>query len=136
MTSRQAKLTGLIAQSALYIAGGVNHFWHSSFYVAIMPTHYLHPLALVYLSGAAEVLCGMGLLLPATRRFASWSIFVMLLVFYDVHVHMVIHPERFPGLPAWALYARLLFQLVLLYWAWFYTRSRALQVKDGSEEIV
>lgn len=123
MASRSVwSMVGLVAQSALYVVGGINHFWHSRFYTAIMPPHYDHPLALVQLSGAAEVLGGVGLLLPATRRMSAWGIVAMLLVYYDVHIYMVRHPERFPTVPEWALWVRLPLQLVLIYWAYIYTR--------------
>ena len=29
----------LVLQSLVYIAGGINHFWHKDFYVHIMPDH-------------------------------------------------------------------------------------------------
>lgn len=122
------RTVGLVAQSLLYVAGGINHFWHSRFYVGIMPPHYRHPLALVQLSGAAEILGGAGLLVPATRRPAAWGIIAMLLVYYDVHVYMVQHPERFSGVPAWALWLRLPLQLVLIYWAYIYTRRQPERV--------
>lgn len=117
------RAVGLAVQSVFYIAGGINHFWHSRFYVNIMPPHYDHPLGLVQASGAAEILGGAGLLVPVTRRLSAWGTVAMLLVYYDVHFYMVRHPERFADVPVWALYARLPLQLVLIYWAWIYTRS-------------
>ncbi len=119
------RAVGLVTQSVLYVAGGINHFWHSRFYTAIMPPHYDHPLALVQISGVAEVLGGLGLLVPATRRVSAWGLIAMLLVYYDVHIYMVRHPERFSAVPEWALWVRLPLQLVLLYWAYIYTRPDA-----------
>lgn len=112
----------MVAQSLLYVAGGINHFWHSRPYVGIMPPHYSHPLELVQASGIAEILGGIGLLIPATRRVSAWGIIAMLLVYYDVHIYMVQHPEQFAPIPPWALWARLPLQLVLMYWAYIYTR--------------
>jgi uncharacterized membrane protein len=117
------RLVGLVAQSLLYVAAGINHFWHSATYVAIMPSHYSHPLGLVQISGAAEILGGVGLLLPLTRRFSAWGIIAMLLVYFDVHIFMLQHAaDRFANLPVALLYARLPLQLVLIAWAWAYTR--------------
>lgn len=115
--------TGLVLQSLFYIAAGINHFWHSRMYTAIMPPHYEHPLGLVHISGAAEVLGGLGLLVPATRRFSAWGIVAMLLVYFDVHIYMARNAAHFAPIPAWALYARLPLQLVLIAWAWNYTRK-------------
>lgn len=125
--SRTLRTVGMLAQSLLYIAGGINHFRHSRFYVSIMPPHYNHPLELVQASGFAEVLGGVGLLVPATRRVSAWGIIAMLLVYYDVHIYMVQHPERFAPVPQWALWARLPLQLVLIYWAYLYARREPRQ---------
>lgn len=113
---------GLWAQAVLYATGGVNHFLHEAFYVGIMPEHYSHPGALVLASGVAEVAGGVGLLVPATRRVAAAGLGVMLLGFLDVHVWMVRHPARFPGVPVWVLWARIPLQFVLIAWAWRYAR--------------
>ncbi len=113
---------GLIAQSLLYIAGGINHLWHYRFYRAIMPTHYDHPLGWVNFTGVAEIAGGLGLLPPQTRRLAAWGLVAMLLVYFDVHFYMAAHPWRFARLPKWALWLRIPMQLPLLYWAWVYTR--------------
>ncbi len=113
---------GLIVQSLFYVASGVNHFRHEAFYLRIMPDHYAHPLPLVQLSGVAEILGGMGLLLPATRRFSAAGIALMLVVFFDVHVYMLRHPGRFPEAPEWLLWVRIPLQFVLIWWALIYAR--------------
>ena len=51
--------------SLFFIAAGINHFWHTPFYVAMMPPYLPAPLALVYLSGVAEI--GLGALLLFRR---------------------------------------------------------------------
>ena len=122
---RPLRTLGLAVQSLFYVAAGVNHFWHSRTYVAIMPPHYSHPLGLVQVSGAAEILGGVGLLVPSLRRISSWGIIAMLVVYFDVHIYMALHPERFTPLPAWVLYARLPLQFVLIAWAYAYARPQA-----------
>ena len=49
----------------LFIAAGVNHFWHTDFYVAMMPPYLPWHPALVYISGIAET--GLGMLLLFRR---------------------------------------------------------------------
>ena len=122
---------GLLVQSLFYIAGGINHFVHKSFYLHIMPDHYSNPEALVKLSGVAEVLGGLGLLVPATRRFSAVGIALMLVVFFDVHQYMVRHPERFPEVPQWILWGRIPLQFVLIGWALHYARKEAWQITSA-----
>ena len=52
----------------LFVAAGANHFWHTSFYVAMMPPWLPWHLALVYASGVAEI--GLGALL----LFRAWQV--------------------------------------------------------------
>jgi uncharacterized membrane protein len=107
----------LVAQSLLYMAAGVNHFWHESFYRRIMPSHYSHPDGWVLFTGAAEILGGLGLLHPKTRRAAAIGIVMMLIGYFDVHIFMLRHAERFPEVPRWLLDARIPLQFVLIAWA-------------------
>jgi uncharacterized membrane protein len=119
---RPLRLVGLIAQSLLYVGSGINHFAHADFYLKIMPDHYAHPDALVQLSGVFEILGGLGLLLPFTRRFSAAGIMAMLVVFFDVHIFMLTHASRFAGVPLWALWVRIPLQFALIWWAWLYAR--------------
>lgn len=89
----------LLAQSLFYVAAGVNHFWHEDFYRHIMPDHYSHPGDWVLLTGAAEILGGLGLLIPQTRRPAAFGIALMLAGYFDVHIFMLRHADRFPDIP-------------------------------------
>ena len=114
----------LIAQASLYFLGGINHFWHPGFYVHIMPDHYAHPEALVCASGAAEILGGIGLLVPATRRVSAAGIILMLIVFLDVHQFMLTHHQRFPEVPLWLLWLRIPLQFALIAWASLYLRRQ------------
>jgi uncharacterized membrane protein len=114
---------GLITQALFYIGQGINHFWHSEMVVALMPTHYAHPYALVLISGVTEILGGAGLLPARTRRMAAWGLIVMLVIYFDVHIFMLMHAQRFPAIPVWVLYGRIPLQFLLIAWAWAYTRG-------------
>jgi len=113
----------LTLESLLYIAAGINHFWHEDFYASIMPDHYTHLRTLVELTGAAEIAGGLGLLSWKTRRHAAFGIVLMLLGYFDVHIHMLRHADRFPTVPRWALWARIPLQFALIAWAAQYARK-------------
>lgn len=87
-----------------------------------MPDHYAHPLALVRLSGAMEIPGGVGLLVPAARRFSAAGIAAMLVVFLDVHAFMLMHAARFPEVSLWVLWARVPLQFALIAWTLLYAR--------------
>ena len=114
--------------SLLFIAAGVNHFVSPGVYLKIMPDYLPWPLALVYLSGFFEAMGGVGLAVPQLRRAAGWGLIALLIAVFPANVHMVIHPDRFPDFPLWALLARLPLQGVLIAWVWW------AAVKRGDRE--
>ncbi len=111
----------LYLMAALYIFAGVNHFWHPDFYLKMLVGFLPYPEALNYLSGIAEIVIGIGLLFPATRRISAWALIALLVAVFPANINMAIHHEQF-GLPATGLYLRLPVQLLLIWWAYVYTR--------------
>jgi uncharacterized membrane protein len=105
-------------------AAGVNHFVSLETYTAIMPAALPAHLTLVYISGLAEVLGGLGLILPATRRLAAWGLVALLVAIFPANVNMAVNnlPMGSGPAPTWLLWARLPLQAVLIAWAWWYTR--------------
>ena len=72
--------------AALFVAAGALHFLVPGVYLRIMPPPY--PRALVYISGATEVLGGVGVLIPATRRWAGWGLIALLVAVFPANIHM------------------------------------------------
>lgn len=114
---------GAMCMGVLYLAAGVMHFVATRAYLAIMPDYLPAHRELVLASGVAEIAGGLGVMAPQTRKAAAWGILVLLVCVMPANVWMVQHPERYPGIPVWMLWARLPLQLPLLWWAWRYTRS-------------
>jgi uncharacterized membrane protein len=106
----------------MFVAAGVNHFANPDFYVAIVPPYLPAPLTLVYVSGAAEVLLGVLLLVPRFQRVAAWGLIALLLAIFPANLHMALHPELFPEIPPVSLWLRLPLQGVLIAWAYLFTR--------------
>jgi uncharacterized membrane protein len=119
---------GLVVMGFFYIAAGINHFVNPKSYLAVMPPYVPWPLMMISISGVAEILGGIGVLVPdgfvfpRTRASAAWGIVALLIAVSPVHIHMCLHPEKFPVVPLWAIWLRLPLQLVLIAWAWYYTR--------------
>ena len=109
---------------ALYVVAGTGHFVATRVYMGIMPDYCPAHRELVLISGAAEIAGGLGVLIPATRRPAAWGLIVLLVVIMPANVWMAQHPERYPGIPFWALLLRLPLQIPLIWWAWSYTREQ------------
>ena len=113
---------GLLA--GFFVASGLNHFVSPRFYRAIVPPSLRHDAKrLVEVSGAAEVLGGVGVLLPRTRRLSGVALIALLAAVFPANLYMASEPERFKRVPRWALYARLPLQPLMMWWAWRATRD-------------
>jgi uncharacterized membrane protein len=98
---------------------GVLHFVRPEPFVAIVPKALPAPLALVLVSGAAEIAGGLGLLLPRARRAASIGLVALYLAVLPANVNMAVNELPLDGtsMPRVALWLRLPFQLVFIGWA-------------------
>lgn len=112
-------LISIVLIAALFIAAGVNHFVSPDVYLKIMPAYLPWPLALVYVSGFFEVVGGIGVAVPRLRRAAGWGLIALLVAVFPANVDMVLHADRFPEIPFWALVARLPLQGLLIAWVWW-----------------
>lgn len=104
-----------------YIFAGSMHFIAPSIYLKMMPKILPYHLPLVYISGVAEILCGLGFLFQETRSLAAWATILLLIAIFPANIKMAMHPEQF-GIEPWLLYARLPLQLVLIWLAYLYTK--------------
>ena len=85
----QRVLRGFTALS--FIAVGLLHFSHDHVFLQMMPPYLPWHLELVWLSGMFEVLGGVGLLVPATRRFATWGLLALLIAVFPANIHMAVN---------------------------------------------
>ena len=104
-----------------FIAAGVNHFLRTGFYLRMMPPYVPFHLAMVQISGAAEMLLGLLILLPRRSAIAGWGLIALLIAVFPANVQMALHPETFPEFSARALWLRLPLQAVMIAWAFWYT---------------
>jgi uncharacterized membrane protein len=111
-----------IATAAVFITTGTLHFVLEKFFTAIVPKGLPNPKALVHVSGAAEFLGGVGVLVPAVRRQAGLGLVALLVAVFPANVNMAVNAERFRQFPAWALWARLPLQLLIIVQVWLATQ--------------
>lgn len=113
--------------TVFFVVAGLNHFIDPATYIAMMPAELPAHELLVSISGIAEIAGGLGLILPATRRLAAWGLIALLVAVFPANLNMALNHLPLAGreLPSWALWARLPLQLVLIAWAYRYTRVTA-----------
>ena len=80
---------------------------------------------LIAISGVAEMLGGVGLLIPSTRRLAAWGLIALLIAVLPANIYTATAHLPLPGVAgqSWLQWARIPLQLPFIYWAWLYTRT-------------
>lgn len=115
------RIPSRLALVALMVGSGVVHLVAPGFYERIVPRSLGHPRFYVHASGVAEVVGGLLLLMPRTRRLGGWVCAALLVVVFPANVQMAVDggARGAGGLLASPLAAwlRLPLQAPLVWWA-------------------
>jgi uncharacterized membrane protein len=110
----------VVLMALFYVFAGAMHFVKPEYYVAMMPPFLPAHLFLVYVSGAAELAGGLGVLHPRTRKIAAYGIVALLVAVFPANIYIAVEnvpmfgASEGPGIFAWL---RLPIQFLLIYWA-------------------
>ena len=107
----------LYLMASIYILAGLNHFRKPKMYERIIPPYLPNAKLLNILSGFAEILFGLSLMIADYSSFGAWGIILLLIAFLTVHIYMLQDKKAGFGLPKWLLWLRIPLQFLLIYWA-------------------
>jgi uncharacterized membrane protein len=114
--------------AASFILAGFNHFRIPDFYMRIMPPYLPWHSALHLTAGVFEIVLGVMLLIHRFQKLAAWGLVALLMAFFSVHIHMIVHHDQYEvGLNL--LWIRFFLQFVLIALAWWFTSV------DGEEVL-
>ena len=115
-----------ILLAAFFVVAGANHFRTPAVYLGMMPSWLPSPLTLIYISGAAEIIGGIGVCVPSARRFSGWGLIGLLVAVFPANLHVALqgHMPGFDFSPL-ILWSRLPFQLAAIGWVWWTTLAPA-----------
>ena len=82
------KNTITVIYGGWFIYIGIQHFIDPNWFEPIVPGFLLFPKFWVYISGLFEVLLGMFLIIPYTRKFSGVSLALFLLIVYMANINM------------------------------------------------
>src|SRR5688572_7587074 len=82
-----------------FIAVGIFHFVNTAFFVSAVPPYIPYPTEMVLISGVFEILGGIGVIIPAVKKWAGIGLIALLVAVYPANIHMAIHSEMFPSIP-------------------------------------
>ncbi len=120
----RAVLRGILGVAMVGV--GVMHFANPDPFVRIMPRWLPAPLGLVWVSGFFEVLGGVGLFVPRTRRMAGLGLCALYVAVFPANVNMAVNNLTLDGVtpvPPLLLWGRLPLQAVLIALAWWVSRD-------------
>ncbi|WP_020620276.1 DoxX family protein [Paenibacillus daejeonensis] len=110
---------GLILFAGLFVAACLYHFREAEGFAAMLPDFVPLRLELVYATGILELILAILLLIPATRRRAgNWTAIYLVLIF-PANIYAAFYGIPAPGqteTSQTALWIRLLFQPLLIWW--------------------
>ena len=101
------------------------HFIRPDFYMPMMPPYLPWHAGLIFLSGVAELVLGIAILIPSLRPLAGWGIIALLIAIFPANLHIALYNVPVFGNPEGAgiwNWVRLPIQLLLIWWAWWYTQ--------------
>lgn len=122
----KAQSVGVALAAVFYIVAGSLHFIKPDAYVKIVPPYIPWHVAMVRLSGGFEILGGMGLLVPQTRRAAAWGLVALLIAVFPANIYMATNPIDAGAVSIAPVlrWGRLFLQPLLVWWLLWCTRPR------------
>ena len=109
-----------------FVAAGSLHLVRPEIYLRIMPPYIPWHVAMVRVSGLFEILGGLGVLLPWSRRMAAWGLVALLIAVFPANIYMATNPvDAGAASIAPALrWGRLPLQAIFIWWVLWCTRPR------------
>lgn len=102
-----------------FVIAGVNHFRSPDVYLSMMPPWLPAHEWLNWISGAAEIAGGAGLLIPRLRNAAGIGLILLLIAVFPANLQIALNGWPGMDIPRWILFARLPFQFVFIAWVIF-----------------
>lgn len=108
----------------LYVISGLAHFIMPDFYLKLMPDWLPQRSTLLYLTGALEIGLALLMLRDKYQKLAANLIILMLLAFlFLIHIPQTIEFYNSGNDAFMVSVIRLPIQILLIFWAWSYTRK-------------
>ena len=120
------KKISIISMSYFYIYVGIKHFVDPNWFINIVPPYLPWHLELVYLSGLFEIILGLLLLIPKTRKLAAYGLIVLLIAVYPANIYLAFNelPQKMMGISSFAAsWIRLPIQFIFIGLAYWHSKQ-------------
>lgn len=119
MRTHHLRTFSRVSLGIAFVIAGANHFRDPATYISMIPPWLPSPEMLNIISGAAEILGGIGVLIPRTRNAAATGLILLLIAVFPANLHIALNGWQGMDIPRWVLVARLPFQLLFIAWVVF-----------------
>ena len=116
------KLFTIYLMSVFYVYVGLKHFFDPTWFVRIMPPYLPLHLELVYISGAFEILFGLMLPFKKFRRFASYSLILLLIAVFPANIYLAQTNGAAMNIAPSVAWIRLPFQFIFIFIAYWHSK--------------
>ncbi|MBC8256852.1 MAG: DoxX family protein [Candidatus Marinimicrobia bacterium] len=116
------KLITIYFMSIFYIFAGVQHFANTEWFMKIMPPYIPYHTAMVYISGAFEIILGIMLLFEDIRFIAGWGLIILLIAVFPANIYAAQTNGVAMGTSAAVAWGRLPFQAVFIAIAYWHSK--------------
>ena len=106
LASEKLRQFSALGFGGAFVWVGIQHFTNTVFFTPIVPQILGFPEFWVYVSGLVEIILGLGLILPVSRRRAGFSTALFLILVYCANLNMWVNDITISGtnfFDKWAL---------------------------------
>ena len=119
------KLLTIYVMSFMYIFIGIRHFTDPRYFLDIVPPQLPFKLFLVYLTGLIEIVGGVAILLPKTRKAGAYLLIFLLVSVFPANIYLYISetPQNLLGISKMDALIRMPFQIPLILLAFWHSKE-------------
>ena len=119
------KALTILTMSFMYTYIGIKHFINPQYFLNITPPQIPYKLFVVYFTGLLEILGGLLLLIPKTRKIGAYMIIFLLIIVFPANIYLYVSdiPQQLLGISKTQALIRMPFQIPLLLLAYWLSKE-------------
>ena len=119
------KLLSIYVMSFMYVFIGIKHFTDPQYFLDIVPPQLPSKLFLVYLTGLIEVVGGVAILAPKTRKVGAYLLIFLLVSVFPANIYLYVSetPQSLLGISETDALIRMPFQIPLILLAFWHSKK-------------
>jgi len=119
------KTLTIFVMGVMYVFIGIKHFTDPQYFLDIVPPQLPFKLFLVYLTGLIEVVGGVAILAPKTRKAGAYLLIFLLVSVFPANIYLYVSetPQSLLGISEADALIRMPFQIPLILLAYWHSKK-------------